>query len=224
MGVQSSKCAVDARECFTDTRGRAFFTSSKLSELETQFYYPPGLLSEAPERSKSNLPLLIIPAPTYSAPLDPRVLLPLLSSLSTPSPFPISVLLPANVPSPTSTQGEGIRGGGAGQVGVRQETIHLPFEPIGLLLYHRESHYESGVTPLVNWIPCKVEAGREECEGVARFGHLILEWGQSATSQAESGPPRLSIDEMEEQTTFEGGQSDAAQVEGTPGDFTTMRG
>ena len=141
---------------------RAFFTTSKLAELETQ-YYIPATSTTTPATSS----LLILPCPTYSSPLVPSVLLPILSTLSIPSPLPVSVLLPSiesNLPS--------------------RRTINVNFKSSGLLLYHRESHYESGITPLVNWIPLEVEAGRESCEGVARFTELVLKWEERGGGEA----------------------------------------
>ncbi|GAA5993950.1 hypothetical protein JCM5350_005079 [Sporobolomyces pararoseus] len=193
---------------------RAFFTQSKLSELSTQYYIPPASLpQDSPSLSNpSLLPLLILPAPTYSSPLVPSTLLPILSSLSTPSPFPITVLLPSN---DTSTASEASSG-----AGVKQELIQIPFEPTGILLYHRESHYESGLTALVNWIPLKViEPGRESCEGVERFRELVTEWERrgSETGLAVSGQGG-----DESQMVEEPGQASTTTT--TMGDFTTIRG
>jgi len=77
--------------------------------------------------------------------------------------------------------------------------IDVRFTPIGLLLYHRESHYESGITPLVNWIPLEVEAGRESCEGVGRFTELVQIWGER--SGEEAGQSREGEITMEQDST-----------------------
>jgi len=61
------------------------------------------------------------------------------------------------------------------------------------MLYHRESHYESGITPLVNWIPCKVEEGREKCEGVERFTELIREWETRGGEAFVSRKPAIEV-------------------------------
>lgn len=65
-----------------------------------------------------------------------------------------------------------------------RQTIDVDFAPSGLLLYHRESHYESGITPLVNWIPLEVEAGRESYEGVRRFTELVRNWEERGGREA----------------------------------------
>ncbi|GAA5952235.1 hypothetical protein JCM3765_001916 [Sporobolomyces pararoseus] len=190
---------------------RAFFTQSKLSELTTQYYIPPASLPpDSPSLSNpSLLPLLILPAPTYSSPLVPSTLLPILSSLSLSSPFPITVLLPSDNSTSDSTTS-----------GVKQELIQIPFEPTGLMLYHRESHYESGLTALVNWIPLKViEPGREDFEGVERFGQLVREWERRG-----GGGETVSTDEnhagLEESKMIE----EMGEASATTGDFTTIRG
>ncbi|GAA6014785.1 hypothetical protein JCM11491_001983 [Sporobolomyces phaffii] len=186
-------------ECEADFR--AFFTSSKLSELSTQYYIP----STVPPAPRASRPLLVLPCPTYAPPLVPTSLLPVLTSLSTPSMCPISVLLPAPA-APT----------------VVQQTIGVPFEPSGVLLYHRESHYESGTTPLVNWVPCDVEAGREECEGVERFVETVVEWDKRG-GEAGVRPPRAdeTIDGDGLEREMEPVEEETLEPDG--GDFTKMR-
>ena len=175
--------------CLTQTHSdRAFFTTSKLAELETQYYFPPKSTSTSNPSS-----LLILPCPTYSSPLVPSVLLPILSTLSVPSPLPVSVLLPlveSGLPS--------------------RRTINVNFVASGLLLYHRESHYESGITPLVNWIPVEAEAGRESCEGVARFTELVLQWeerGGGEAGQSREGEATT----MDQDSTFSNEADDMRQ-------------
>ncbi|GAA5889836.1 hypothetical protein JCM16303_006041 [Sporobolomyces ruberrimus] len=155
---------------------RAFFTSSKLSELSTQLYIAPTPTLAIP--TVSTRPLLILPCPSYSSPLTASALLSIIPSLSSSCSFNVSVLQPSSA-SPAS---------------VTEKTIQVLFEPSGALLYHRESHYESGTTPLVNWVPREVEPGREKAEGVARLRELVEEWESRG---GEAGRTEQKMDDAE---------------------------
>lgn len=158
------------------TRYRAFFTSSKLSELSTQLYIAPTPTLAIP--TVSTRPLLILPCPSYSSPLTASALLSIMPSLASSCSFNVSVLQPSSA-SPAS---------------VTEKTIQVLFEPSGALLYHRESHYESGTTPLVNWVPREVEPGREKAEGVARLRELVEEWESRG---GEAGRTEQKMDDTE---------------------------
>jgi len=96
------------------------------------------------------------------------------------------------------------------------------------MLYHRESHYESGITPLVNWIPCKVEQGREECEGVERFTELIKDWETRGGEAFVSRKPAIEGGRGEESPMIEEAiqesEASTTTTTTTTGDFTTIRG
>ncbi|GAA5824785.1 hypothetical protein JCM11251_005340 [Rhodosporidiobolus azoricus] len=141
-----------------DADMRAFFISSKLSELDTQPYTAPPDPSN-PSRPTSSTSMLILPAPSYGPPLTPSNLIPLLSSCSTPSSMSTVVFR-----SPSFE-------------GLSPQTVSIPFHPDGLLLYLSAAHYESGTTPLVGWIPLEVkEREMRNAEGVDRFRELVEAW------------------------------------------------
>ncbi|GAA5939094.1 uncharacterized protein JCM15063_004422 [Sporobolomyces koalae] len=124
-------------ECEADFR--AFFTISKLSELDLQCYYSDDNNDSIDSTGRGGgRPLLILPCPTYSAPLTSQVLAPILSSLSNPSHLTISTIDYRD------------------RRRTRQVTVEM--RSSGVLLYVREAHYESGSTPLVNWVPCEEDA------------------------------------------------------------------
>ncbi|GAA5853282.1 hypothetical protein JCM8547_000269 [Rhodosporidiobolus lusitaniae] len=145
---------------------RAFFISSKLSELETQPYLPPNP-SFSPSVSPASRPTLVLPVPSYT-PLTPSTLLPLLSSLSSPSAMPAAVFAPSP-PSPSSPS--------PANPPFSLQTTSIPFTPDGLLLYLAAAHYESGSTPLVGWVPVEVkDAELRDKEGVGRMRELVEAW------------------------------------------------
>ncbi|GAA5915710.1 hypothetical protein JCM6882_004121 [Rhodosporidiobolus microsporus] len=151
-----------------DADMRAFFVSSKLSELETQPYTPSD--PSSPSRPTASTPVLVLPVPSCSSPLTPSSLLPLLSSLSTPSSMPALVYAPAP-PSPSSPSLS------PPQPAFSAQTVSIPFVPDGLLLYLSAAHYESGSTPLVGWVPLEVkEPEVRGAEGVERFRELVEAW------------------------------------------------
>ncbi|GAA5979569.1 hypothetical protein JCM11641_007872 [Rhodosporidiobolus odoratus] len=141
---------------------RAFFLSSKLSELPSQLYQPSGGNSSNRSALKSTL---VLPVPSKAPPLMPLTLLPLLNSLAEPAAMPCQVLIPAPSSSDSTSPS------------FSPQTVQIPFQPEGLLLYLGSAHYESGSTPLVGWVPLRVtEEGMKEAEGVERLRHLIEEW------------------------------------------------
>lgn len=170
---------------FRKTPRRAFFISSKLSELPTQFYAPE--LNSASGRTSPARPLLVLPVPNLGPPLSPPTLLPLLTTLSaspTPS-IPISALVhtlappapeasgPDPTPLPTTIT----------------TTVTLPLHPTGLLLYLSHALYESGSTTLVGWVPCPsgIADGMEGGEGVRRMGELVQEWEREGRPRVVGG-------------------------------------
>ncbi|GAA5865154.1 hypothetical protein JCM3774_002152 [Rhodotorula dairenensis] len=171
---------------------RAFFISSKLSELPTQVYCPPSpsTLSDPSETGgggAASRPLLVLPVPNLAPPLSPTSLLPLLSALSTtpPTPLDISALVLPMPPPPTSTSQPSM------PVPVQ---LNIPLHPTGLLLYLSQAHYESGSTPLVSWVPCRdqIADGMELAEGVARMGQLVQEWQQVGTPRVAAAVPAVA--------------------------------
>ncbi|GAA5978081.1 hypothetical protein JCM21900_006623 [Sporobolomyces salmonicolor] len=157
-------------ECEADFR--AFFITSKISELPMQPFIPPP--PDASSSLLSSRPLLVLPAPSVAAPLTPSTLLPVLTSLSSPSSMPVTVL---TLPDPSTSSPVPV-----------QTTLDVPLQPSGLLLYLSAAHYESGLTPLVTWVPCEVEPGMEASEGVGRFRELLEQWerrGEEAKSEME---------------------------------------
>ncbi|GAA6010550.1 hypothetical protein JCM10207_001360 [Rhodosporidiobolus poonsookiae] len=158
-----------------DAEFRAFFLTSKLSELPTQPYIPPSSSPASPSpssrtRPPSSHPLLVLPAPSYAPPLTPAVLLPLLVSLSAPSAMPVRVLAPSPS-SPSSTPS-------ASPPAFAPTDLSIPLGPTGLLLYLSTAHYPSGPTPLVGWVPLSsaVEAEARQAEGTERMAELVREW------------------------------------------------
>ncbi|GAA6030947.1 hypothetical protein JCM8097_008951 [Rhodosporidiobolus ruineniae] len=176
---------------------RAFFIASKLSELETQPYIPSDVLASpsatASPRTPSSHPVLVLPVPSYAAPLTPSALLPVLSSLRAPSPMPALVYAPS--PSPASP----LPGSPAPAPSYAPITLQIPFRPDGLLLYLSASHYESGSTPLVGWVPLDVhEKENRGAEGVERLEGLLREWeargGQAAVQGGVPDGREVSMD------------------------------
>lgn len=169
----------------------SFFITSKLSELETQPYLPPlppSSPSAPTSKSSSSRPVLVLPVPTYST-LSPSVLLPVLSSLASPSLTTSS--MPAVVFGPTSPPASSDPfASSPSPPAYSLQTLSIPFRPDGLLLYLKAAHYESGTTPLVAWVP--VEAGGEQgrgAEGVGRLKELVERWkrrgGEAAAMEVE---------------------------------------
>ncbi|BGP42959.1 hypothetical protein JCM10449v2_006974 [Rhodotorula kratochvilovae] len=161
---------------------RAFFLSSKLSELDTQPYLPPSSPFATLSQTGSTKTLLVLPVPSLPAPLTPSTLAPLLAPLASaahPAPQPMSVAVLA----PLLTD--------EGTLGLERADAEIPLRPTGVLLYHLRAHYESGSTPLVSWVPCgaDVARGEEASEGIARMWDLVREWearGGSAAREEEA--------------------------------------
>lgn len=178
---------------------RAFFISSKLSELPTQMYAPPSATMPDPNPTATAAatlsgprPLLVLPVPNLPPPLSPRTLLPLLSTLSASPPTTPSLSISALVKTPPTSTFDAYE-------------LTVPLHPTGLLLYLSAAHYESGSTPLVSWVPCATAADQggggggggasavandqgavdDQAEGVRRFGELVQLW------EAE-GAPRIA--------------------------------
>ncbi|TNY22624.1 hypothetical protein DMC30DRAFT_391644 [Rhodotorula diobovata] len=157
---------------------RAFFLSSKLSELDTQPYFPPSSPFATQSQTGTTKTLLVLPVPSLASPLLPSTLLPLLEPLAA-APHPAAQDLPVAVLAPYATP--------AGQLALAPAQTSVPLRPTGLLLYLASAHYESGSTPLVSWVPCgaEVERGDEDKEGVPRMLQLVREW------EARGGPAAL---------------------------------
>ncbi|KAK4048095.1 hypothetical protein OIV83_004965 [Microbotryomycetes sp. JL201] len=147
-----------------DTDFRTFFLASRLSELGSQPFY---------STSTGATPLVVVPCPVLNSPLTPSILCPFLESLADPTTRKMSV----NVS--ISTHVDPLTGA------LVSQSVSLQLEPTGLLLYHRQSQYESGLTALVGWIPFAVEEERKTIEGVDRFKQLVLEW-QARGGEAEA--------------------------------------
>ncbi|GAA6059248.1 hypothetical protein JCM10212_006641 [Sporobolomyces blumeae] len=197
-------------ECDADFR--AFFTSSKLSELDTQFYIPPSpTLSgpSGPSTASIATSLLVLPCPSYSSPLVPSTLLPILTNLSSRSLFSVQVYTPSRSPavetaSPSTPP--------PSSSSITLSRLEVPFVPTGVLLYVKSAHYESGLTPLVNWVPVDVvessatvepsqgptsatsagdgdrtfrSATNRDVEGVERFIELVTEWERQLAGASE---------------------------------------
>lgn len=156
----------------------AFFLSSKLSELDTQPYFPPSSPFATQSQTGTTKTLLVLPVPSLASPLLPSTLLPLLEPLAA-APHPAAQDLPVAVLAPYATP--------AGQLALAPAQTSVPLRPTGLLLYLASAHYESGSTPLVSWVPCgaEVERGDEDKEGVPRMLQLVREW------EARGGPAAL---------------------------------
>ncbi|KAM0791006.1 hypothetical protein ACM66B_004305 [Microbotryomycetes sp. NB124-2] len=157
-------------ECDTDLRN--FFLASRLSELGPQPFYSMNSSSHA-----GGTPLVVVPCPVLDSPLSSTVLSTFLTSLTNPATPTLSV----NVT--ISTHVDAQTGAPVSQV------VSLQLRQTGLLLYHRQSQYESGLTALVGWIPMSVTDGKEGTEGVSRFKQLVEEWqarGGEAAGAMES--------------------------------------
>ncbi|GAA5849534.1 hypothetical protein JCM9279_007261 [Rhodotorula babjevae] len=154
-------------ECQADMR--AFFLSSKLSELDTQAYFPPSSPFATQSQTGTTKTLLVLPVPSLSPPLLPSTLLPLLNPLAV-APHPAPQDLAVAVLAPYATP--------EGALALALAEARIPLAPTGVLLYLSSAHYESGSTPLVSWVPCgaEVDAEDREKEGVERMLQLVQEW------------------------------------------------
>ncbi|KPV71556.1 uncharacterized protein RHOBADRAFT_56592 [Rhodotorula graminis WP1] len=156
-------------ECEADMR--AFFLASKLSELDTQAYFPPSSPFATQSQAGTIKTLLVLPVPSVAPPLLPSTLLPLLDPLAA-APNPAPQALPVAVLAPYATP--------EGHLALAPAEVPIPLAPTGVLLYLSSAHYESGSTPLVSWVPCGAEVAAEDKdrEGVERMRTLVSEWAQ----------------------------------------------
>ncbi|GAA6004484.1 uncharacterized protein JCM10292_007093 [Rhodotorula paludigena] len=120
---------------------RAFFLTSKLSELPAQPYLPPTSPFASHSPPGTTRTLLVLAAPALDAPLAPfpSRLAPWLDSLFLPRPsMRVGVLAPRESAA------------GAGGLAFERAEVDVPLRGAeGVLLYLLGAHYESGATPLL---------------------------------------------------------------------------
>ncbi|GAA5903988.1 hypothetical protein JCM8208_001752 [Rhodotorula glutinis] len=188
-------------ECSADMR--AFFLSSRLSELDTQAYFPPSSPFAINSQTGTTKTLLVLPVPSLAPPLLPSTLLPLLNPLAA-SPHPAAQDLAVAVLAPYATP--------EGTLALAPAEARIPLAPTGVLLYLGSAHYESGTTPLVSWVPCGAEVAPEDRdrEGVGRMLTLVSEWA------ARGGGPAAVAGGGEGQGVGQGQQVDGMVDGGGP--------
>ncbi|KAK4055442.1 hypothetical protein OIO90_003280 [Microbotryomycetes sp. JL221] len=158
-------------EC--DTEFRNFFLASRLSELSAQPCYAVD--------STGTLPLVVVLCPVLGSPLTPSTLNPLLSSIQPASmsvndnaknAIPIDVSIVPYVDGATGTP--------------IAQTVSIPLEVSGLLAYHKQAQYESGLTALMGWIAVDVEEKDKGSQGITRFKQLVEQWSTGGSQVEQS--------------------------------------